>query len=65
MKYLNKQIKMIYDVTDEDYIDWCKKNKKPITYKSSIQAFIYRVRTNRLIKDCNGRMVVKKSRGNK
>lgn len=62
MRYLNDQIKSMYGITDNDYMAWCIKNKKPMTYKSSISSFLYKVRTNRLVKDQYGRLIVKKPR---
>ena len=62
MMYLNKQIKELYDVSDEDYKKWCDKNDKSIYSKDTMSAFIYRLRTGRLVKDENGRLIVKKPR---
>ena len=62
MKYLNDQIKNLYGITDADYANWCKKNSRPLTYKSSVEAFVYRLRTGRLIKDNAGMLKVKKPR---
>ena len=62
MMYLNKQIKELYDVSDEDYRKWCDKNDKSIYSKDTMSAFIYRLRTGRLVKDENGRLVVKRPR---
>lgn len=65
MRYLNDQIKQLYNITDYDYQAWCIKNKKPLTYKSSMQSFLYKVRTNRLVRDQYGRLIVKKPRNKK
>ena len=65
MKYLNEQVKNLYGITDSDYQTWCVKNDKPMTYKSSIEKFLYKMRTGRLVKDSNGKLIVKKPRGNK
>lgn len=62
MMYLNKQIKELYDVSDEDYRKWCDKNDKSIYSKDTMSAFIYRLRTGRLVKDENGRLITKKPR---
>lgn len=62
MKYLNNQIKQLYNITDYDYQTWCEKNKKPVTYKSSIESFLFKIRTGRLVKDKYDRLVVKKPR---
>ena len=62
MIYLNEQLKEMYGVTDKDYIDWCKKNKKAKSYKSSTAEFIFKLRTKRLVKDEYGQLVVKKPR---
>lgn len=63
--YLNEQIKKLYDITEKDYIEWCEKNNKPKSYKDSISTFVYKLRTGRLVKDSNGKLVVKKPRKNK
>ena len=62
MKYLNKQIEQLYDITENDYLDWCKKNDNPVSYKETMSAFLYRVRTGRLVKDNTGKLLVKKPR---
>lgn len=60
MRYLNKQIKELYNISDEDYRKWCDKNDKSIYSKDAMSAFIYRLRTGRLVKDENNRLVVKR-----
>lgn len=60
--YLNDQLKKMYNVTDADYINWCEKNKKPKSYKSSTTEFIYKLRTKRLVKDEYGQLKNKKPR---
>lgn len=65
MTYLNEQLKKMYGVTDKDYIDWCEKNKKAKSYKSSTAEFIFKLRTKRLVKDEYGQLVVKKPRKTK
>lgn len=61
MKYLNDQLKELYDVTDNDYEQWCKEKKKPMTYKSTVSDFMRRLVTGRLKKQ-NGKLIVKKPR---
>ena len=63
--YLNKQIKQLYGVTENDYIAWCLKNNKPRSYKTSVIKFVEKLRTGRLVKDSTGKLVVKKPRKNK
>lgn len=63
--YLNEQLKKMYNITDNDYLTWCEKNKKPKSYKSSTTEFIYKLRTKRLIKDEYGQLQVKKPRKDK
>lgn len=64
--YLNDQIKELYAVSEKDYLDWCKEKKKAISYKSSVQDFVYRLRTKRLVKDMNtGKLIAKKPRRRK
>lgn len=60
MRYLNKQIKELYNISDEDYRKWCDKNNKSIYSKDAMSAFIYRLRTGRLVKDENNRLIVKR-----
>jgi len=60
--YLNAQIKELYEVSDKDYVEWCKKHNKPTSYKKSITEFIYKIRTGRLVKDEYGHLQVKKPR---
>ena len=62
--YLNDQLKKMYNVTDKDYEDWCKKNNKPTSYKSSVSEFVYKLMTKRLVK-IDGNLVVKKPRKKK
>lgn len=61
MKYLNDQLKELYDVTDNDYAQWCKEKKKPMTYKSTVSDFMRRLVTGRLKKQ-SGKLIVKKPR---
>lgn len=61
MLYLNDQLKELYHISNEDFEEWCKKNKKSKSYKETIQEFVYKLRTNRLVKE-DGRLVVKKPR---
>ena len=66
LHYLNNQIKQLYDVTDNDYVIWCNEKKKPISYKSTVSDFVYRLRTGRLVKDSNtNKLIVKKPRHKK
>ena len=56
---MNKQIRRFVDVTEADYKDWCKENKKP-AYKPETKAeFFARIQDGRLVKDANGKLVKK------
>ena len=65
MKYLNDQIKELYEVSEADYVRWCKDNKKSMSYKETVSDFLYRMRTGRLVKDSNGNLIRKKPRKEK
>lgn len=65
MIYFNEQIKQLYNVTEKDYVDWCKKHNKPMSYKSTISDFVWRLRTGRLVKDNYGRLLAKRPRRKK
>lgn len=60
--YLNEQIKALYNISEQDYLNWCKTNKKPISHKDSVSTFIFKLRTGRLIKNDYGQFKVKKPR---
>lgn len=59
--YLNSQIKAMYNVTENDYLNWCKDNNYPTSYKETVSKFVYKLRTGRLVK-VNGKLVVKRPR---
>lgn len=65
LHYLNNQIKQLYNVTDEDYVAWCNEKKKPVSYKTTVSDFVYRLRTGRLVKDSTGKLIVKKPRNSR
>ena len=61
--YLNNQIRKLYGVTEEDYMQWCLKNNKQRSYKSSVAKCVEKLRTGRLVRDTiTGKLVVKKPR---
>lgn len=65
MIYFNEQIKKLYNVTDKDYSDWCEKHNKATSYKSTMSDFLWRLRTGRLVKDSNDKLVAKRPRRKK
>lgn len=60
--YLNNQIKQMYHITDEDYLNWCDEHDKNRSYKSTMTEFLYKIRTKRLVKDANGKLITKRPR---
>lgn len=56
---LNKQALKLYNVTNEDYLQWCKTWKKAAYKPSTKEDFFTRLREGRLIKDVNGKLVRK------
>lgn len=60
--YINKAALKLYNVTEEDYVNWCK-SKNKASYKTSVKEdFFWRLRTGRLVKDSSGKLIVKKPR---
>lgn len=51
MKYLNVQAANLYNVTEQDYIDWCTKTKRAPYKQSSKEEFYARLTDGRLVKD--------------
>lgn len=64
MEYLNKQIKALYHITEQDYLNWCEKHKKSKCKKETKQDFLSRLNSGRLVKDTkSNKMLVKRPRG--
>ena len=59
---INKQAFKLADVTEKDYLTWCKENKKA-SYKPETKAdFFARIQDGRLIKDIKTGKLIKKYR---
>ena len=52
----------IVGVTEQDYLDWCKENKKP-HYRTSTKAEFFKlIQEGKLVKDKSGQVVKGKSK---
>lgn len=61
MKYLNDQIKMLYNINDNDYIKWCEKHNRAKSKKSNVAEFIRRFNAGTLTKNLKtGKLQIKR-----
>lgn len=51
---MNKQLFELLGITEEDYIKWCRANKRAAYKKSSLKEFIEKVRKGKLVRDEKG-----------
>lgn len=51
---MNKQISKLLNVTEEDYVKWCRLNKRPVYKKESKKEFLKKVQSGKLIRDKEG-----------
>lgn len=58
----NKQIKEFMNVSNEDYLQWCKDNKKKAYKRSTKEEFFARISDGRLVKDTTTGKIIKKRR---
>lgn len=56
---MNKNAFIVAGVTEYDFKNWCKENKKPAYKTSTKQDFFARIRDGRLVKDASGKLVKK------
>lgn len=62
-RYLHQSVCDLYNVTRQDYYNWCKQHNKPFTNKDVVSDFFYKLRTERLVKDeITGKLLVKRPR---
>ena len=59
MSTFNKQALAVANVTESDYKNWCKENKKAAYKQSSKEEFFARIQDGRLVKDTHGKLVKK------
>lgn len=53
---MNKQILQKLNITEKDYLSWCKKNKRP-SYKREIkEEFFKKILDGKIIKNKNGEL---------
>lgn len=62
---MNKQCFVAAGVTEKDYLNWCRENRKSAYKQSSKQEFFERIQDGRLVKDSMTGMLVKKNRSKK
>lgn len=56
---MNKQIFEAVGVTEQDYLDWCKRMNKPSYKKKTKEDFFARIADGRLVKDAHGKLIRK------
>ena len=62
---MNKQAFRIANVTESEYIQWCKENDKA-AYKSDVKAeFFERIADGRLVRDIKTNKLIRKNRRHK
>lgn len=54
---MNKQVTKLLGITEEDYVKWCKTNKRAIYKRDSRKEFIDKVQSGKLERDENGNFV--------
>lgn len=59
MVKLTKAVKDLLNITEQDYILWCKKNKKACLKDESKKEFFELVRSGKLIRDESGKFISK------
>lgn len=62
---INKQCFEIAGVTEKDYLNWCRENKKSAYKASSKREFFERIQDGRLVKDSMTGQLVKKRKKSK
>ena len=59
MKINNNALKL-WNVTMDDYLAWCKENKRASYLTKTKKEFFSKLRSGRLVKDSNGHLVKKR-----
>ena len=54
---MNKQILTLVGVSEEEYLDWCKVNKKRRSLLKTKQEFFKRIREGKLVRDEDGKLI--------
>lgn len=54
---MNKQISKLLNVTEEDYVKWCRANKRAAYKKSSRREFLNKVQKGKLVRNEFGNLV--------
>lgn len=54
---MNKQVTKLLGITEEDYVKWCRANKRAAYKKDSRKEFISKVQSGKLERDENGNFV--------
>lgn len=54
---MNKQVSKLLNVTEEDYVKWCRANKRAAYKKASRKEFLEKVESGKLQRDENGNFV--------
>ena len=63
---INKQALELVGVTVDEYLFWCKENKRPSYKEETKQDFFKRIREGKIVKDVrNQRLINKKPRKDK
>lgn len=62
---INKQLCEMFNVTNDDYRQWCKDNKKAMYKTSSKKEFFERLSDGRLVKDKRSNQLVKQRKKSK
>lgn len=53
---MNKQILTLVGVSEEEYLNWCKENKKRRSLSKTKQEFFERIREGKLVRDEDGKL---------
>ena len=56
---INKNALKLCGVTEEDYLNWCRENKKPAYLNSSKTKFFMEIHQRKLAKDSDGKLIKK------
>lgn len=53
---INKQSQKLVGITEQDFLDWCKENKKPSYKISTKREFFRNIEDGKIIRDENGKL---------
>ena len=54
---MNKQISKLLNVNEEDYIKWCRANKRAVYKKSSKKEFFNKILKGKLVRNESGNFI--------